>query len=414
MSIPLQPVRGTRDVIGEEVLQFEMIQSVARSIAERYGFTPMLTPIFEFTEVFKRSLGDTSDVVTKEMYSFETKGGDHITLRPEFTAQIVRAVISSGLTQSLPLKLYTAGPLFRYERPEKGRYRQFSQINFELMGVAEPLADIEIIALAQHILDAIGAKEITLELNSLGDHETRTRYRTALVAYLKDFAHVLSEDSKTRLTRNPMRILDSKDEEDQKILQNAPSISDYYTQEAKTFLIKVCEGLSQLGIAYTHNTKLVRGLDYYCHTAFEFTSSVFGVSKAILAGGRYDGLMPMMGGPEMPAIGFAGGIERLMAVSSKTVNMPRPIAIIPIGGEAETLALTLTQQLRNDGFRIELGYSGNVGKRLKRAHKANAELAIIFGEDEIKALSVTVRHLDHQKEERIALDQLQDFLRKIV
>lgn len=406
MSQKLQPARGTKDIFADEYRLHQFVTDTAQAVGELYGFKPIATPIFEFTEVFKRTLGDTSDIVTKEMYTFETKGEDMVTLRPEFTAGLVRAVISNGLTQSTPLKLYSTGPVFRYERPEKGRFRQFHQVNFELLGVAEPLADVEVIALADQLLKSIGAKGAKLELNSLGDKESRENYRAALVEYLQDFKDKLSDDSKVRLEKNPMRILDSKDEGDKKIVANAPLIKEYYSQEAADFFAKVTEGLEDLGIEYTINPKLVRGLDYYCHTAFEFTSDVFGTSKAVLAGGRYDGLMEIMGGPSMPAIGFAGGVERLAALVEDTLEQQRPVVIVPIGEKAEKKALPLAMSLRNEGFYTELGYSGNVGKRLKRAGKDNAYAAVIFGDDELAKNSIKLRDLDEGKETDVTVDTL--------
>lgn len=410
MSQKLQPARGTKDILAEEYRLHRYVVEKAHAVAERYGFEDIATPIFEFTDVFKRTLGDTSDIVTKEMYTFESKGGDMLTLRPEFTAGIARAVVSNGLTQSLPLKLFSSGPVFRYERPEKGRFRQFHQINMELLGVKEPLADVEMLAMASHILEAIGAVGFQLELNSLGDKESRERYRTTLVGYLQDYKSQLSEDSQLRLERNPLRILDSKDEGDKKIITDAPLLGDFYTQEAADFFAAVKEGLDNLKIGYRVNPKLVRGLDYYCHTAFEFTTDVFGVSKAVLAGGRYDGLMELMGGPAMPAIGFAAGIERLAALISVNLQQPRPVAIVPIGAKAEAKALMLAQQLRHESYSVELGYSGNVGKRLKRATKANARVALIFGDDELQQDVVNLRDLDKGEEEKIPFGRLSDAL----
>lgn len=409
----LQPVRGTKDFLAEECRLHRHVVETARNVAGHYGFKDIATPIFEFTEVFKRTLGDTSDIVTKEMYTFESKGGDMLTLRPEFTAGIARAVISNGLTQSLPLKLFCSGPVFRYERPEKGRFRQFHQVNFELLGIAEPLADVEMLALADHLLKALGAKGAKLELNSLGDKESRERYRAALVAYLQDYKTQLSEDSQLRLERNPLRILDSKDETDKKIVASAPLLKDYYTSQASDFFIEVLEGLKALDIAYTVNPRLVRGLDYYCHTAFEFTSDAFGGSKAVLAGGRYDGLMEIMGGPSMPAIGFAGGIERLAALVDVTLEEPRPVAIIPIGKEAEKQALLLAMQLRREGVYVELSYGGNIGKRLKKAAKDKAFLAVIFGDDEMQRSVVKLRDLDKGEEWEVPLSRLREKISKV-
>jgi histidyl-tRNA synthetase len=283
----------------------------ARSLAARYGFAEIATPIFEFTEVFQRTLGDTSDVVTKEMYTFTDRGGTQITLRPENTAGVARALISGALGHRMPIKSFYAGPMFRYERPQKGRLRQFHQIGVELIGVAEPLADIEVIALGAHLLDELGVLDkTTLQLNTLADAASRQAYRTALVAYLQANEDALSTESRERLVRNPLRVLDSKNERDQAVLTDAPVIDDHLSAEAGAFFDTVCEGLMGIGVSFTRNPKLVRGLDYYCHTAFEFTTEALGAQGAVLAGGRYDGLVETMGGPPTPGVGWAGGIER--------------------------------------------------------------------------------------------------------
>ena len=277
MSHKLQPVRGTKDILADDYRVFSHVQNTARHVSFLYGFKEISTPIFEFTEVFKKTLGEESDVVGKEMYMFEDRGGESITLRPEFTAGIARAFISGGLTNQLPLKLFSTGPLFRYERPQKGRQRQFHQINFEMLGVADPMADVEVISMGAHVLDALGVSDkIKLEINSLGDKDSREKYRDALVEYLNDYKNDLSDDSKIRLEKNPMRILDSKDEGDKKIVEDAPVIGDYYSNEAADFFAAVTEGLSGLGVEYGLNNRLVRGLDYYSHTAFEFTTNQLG------------------------------------------------------------------------------------------------------------------------------------------
>ena len=406
----LQPVRGTHDILPEDMRRHRQVVDTARRTVALYGFQEMVTPIFEFTDVFKRTLGDTSDIVTKEMYSFE-RGGDQLTLRPEATAGIARAVISGGLAQQAPLKFFYYGPMFRYERPQKGRLRQFHQIDVEIIGVAEPLADIEVIATGARVLDALGIlSRTTLELNTLGDSESRVAYRQKLVAYLKGYETKLSEDSRNRLERNPLRILDSKDEGDRRIVADAPLFDDSLTPAARDFLTKVCDGLGRLGIAFTRNQRLVRGLDYYCHTAFEFTTTELGAQSTVLAGGRYDGLIEQMGGPATPGIGWAAGVERLSMMLQQAPAAPRPFAIVPIGPEGEALALTLTEDLRRAGFAIELGYRGNMSKRMKAANKVNARAAILIGEDEIKRGAATVRDLDSGEQAEVPLQALKDRL----
>ncbi|MGF1608066.1 MAG: histidine--tRNA ligase [Kiloniellales bacterium] len=407
----LQPVRGTRDILPDEMRRHRVVVETARAVAARYGYEEMATPVFEFTEVFKRTLGETSDVVTKEMYSFSIGEGEQVTLRPEATAGVARALISGGLQQSLPLKVFYSGPMFRHERPQKGRYRQFHQIDVELLGVAEPLADVEIIALGADILEALGVLEnTTLELNTLGDPESRKAYRAALVDYFSGYRDKLSADSRDRLTRNPLRILDSKDKGDRRLIEGAPLFGDYLNQESQDFFAKVREGLDAVGIRYTLNDRLVRGLDYYTHTAFEFITTMLGAQGAVLAGGRYDGLVETMGGPSIPGIGWAAGIERLSLLLAEPPAAPRPIAVVPIGAAVEAAALTLTQRLRRAGFTVELGFSGNVGKRMKRANKLNARVALLIGEDELRQNAVTLRDLDSGEQALVALDALDERL----
>jgi histidyl-tRNA synthetase len=407
----LQPVRGTRDILPEEMRRHRAVIDTARQLAERYGYFEMSTPVFEFTEVFKRTLGDTSDVVTKEMYTFSMKEGEEITLRPEATAGIARAFISGGLAQQVPLKVFYAGPMFRYERPQKGRQRQFHQIDIELLGVAEPLADVEIIAIGAHVLDALGVLDKTvLELNTLGDVESRRAYRAVLVEYFKQHKARLSAESLERLERNPLRILDSKDQGDRQVIADAPLFGDYLNPMSRDFFEAVKAGLDALEIRYQVNARLVRGLDYYTHTAFEFTTSELGAQGAVLAGGRYDGLVETIGGPPTPGIGWAAGIERLAMLLAEAPVVPRPIAVVPVGREAETAALKLTQRLRANGFTIDLGFSGNVKKRMKRADRLRARAAIILGEDELARNAATVRDLDTGGQELVSLDALSDRL----
>ena len=403
----LQPVRGTHDLLPDEGRKHRHIADTARGLAARYGYEEVATPIFEFTEVFKRTLGDTSDVVTKEMYTFEDRSGDLITLRPEGTAGIARAVISGGLGQNLPLKFFYYGPMFRHERPQKGRLRQFHQIGVELLGVAAPLGDIEVIALGTHILDSLGILgRCKLELNTLGDVESRVAYRNVLVKYLSGHVDSLSEDSRERLNRNPLRVLDSKDEGDKRIVADAPAFGDYLTEAARDFFARVTDGLDGLGIRYELNPRLVRGLDYYCHTAFEFTTDALGAQGTVLAGGRYDGLIETMGGPATAGVGWAAGVERLAMLAEGAQAPVRPIAVIPIGGAAEAAALKLTFDLRQAGFSIDLGFSGNLSRRMKRANKLDAVCAVILGEDEIAKGVATIRDMASGEQTTVPLGEI--------
>jgi histidyl-tRNA synthetase len=409
----LQPVRGTQDLLPAEQRRHRHVAETARAIAARYGYAEIATPIFEFTEVFARPIGATSDIVQKEMYTFQDRGGDEITLRPEYTAGIVRAVLSNGLTQSLPLKLFASGPMFRYERPQKGRFRQFHQIDVELLGVAQPAGDVEVIALGADILDALGVLASTeLELNTLGDLESRHSYRAALVAYYEKRAGELSEDSRRRLERNPLRILDSKDEGDIRVNADAPLFDAHLTGTARSFFDAVRAGLDRLGISYRLSPRLVRGLDYYCHTAFEFVTRALGAQGTVLGGGRYDGLMGVMGGPETPGVGWAAGTERLALLIGEPPRDPRAIAIVPLGEAADGAAQKLAHELRRAGYVVDLGYSGNLRRRLARADKIAARAAIIIGDDELARAAATLRDLDSGQQVEVPLASLEERLRE--
>ena len=379
------------------------VSDSARGIAECYGFDEMATPIFEFSSVFARTLGEATDIVEKEMYSFVDQGGDELTLRPENTAGVARCFISNGLAQLAPLKYFYSGPMFRHERPQKGRLRQFHQIGVEYIGVAGPQADIEVIAVGERILYILGIREHTvLELNTLGDKESRAGYRKALVAYFNDYVKDLSDDSRRRLKRNPLRILDSKDAGDCRIVAGAPEFKDFLNAYSVDFFAQVKAGLDLLSIGYEINPRLVRGLDYYCHTAFEFTTTQLGAQSAVLAGGRYDGLIETLGGPSTPGVGWAAGIERLAMLANDVPKPRRPIAVVPIGADAEAPALKLSEELRRAGFRVDVGDSGNLRKRMRRANKVNAVAAILMGEDELAQGVVTVRDMESGDQESTA------------
>ena len=392
---PLQPARGTQDLLPEAARRHRHVTETSRTTAELYGFTEIVTPIFEFTEVFARPIGETSDIVAKEMYTFTDRGDEEVTLRPENTAGVVRAVLSNGLVQNAPLKFFYAGPMFRYERPQKGRFRQFHQIGVELIGVAQPQADIEVIALGGRILDALGVRERTvLELNTLGDPDSRAAYRQALTSYFSGHVAELSEDSMRRLERNPLRIFDSKDQGDQRITAGAPPFAEYLNSASREFFARICDGLDLLGIGYRLNPRLVRGLDYYTHTAFEFITADLGAQGTVMGGGRYDGLVEMMGGPAMPGVGWAAGIERLAMLIAEPPPPPRPIAVVPIGDAGERVALEVAEKLRSAGYSIDLGYSGNLARRMRRADRLHARAAILIGDDEIARNTATLRDLD--------------------
>ena len=401
----LQAVRGMRDLIGDDQRRFAHVTATARTTAALYGFDEWATPILEDTAVFARTLGDTSDVVTKEMYTFDDRGGDSVTLRPEGTAGICRALVSGGLTQSLPQKVFYAGPMFRYERPQKGRYRQFHQIGAELIGPAEPLADAEIIALGWDILQRLGvAADVTLEINTLGDAGSRDAYRAALVAYFEQHRAGLSAESQDRLARNPLRILDSKDANDRALVADAPTIQPSLTPAAAAFYDGLREGLVRFGVPFVENPRIVRGLDYYSHTAFEFVTSALGAQGTVMAGGRYDGLVQQMGGPATPAVGWAAGIERLSMLMAAPPTPPAPIAVLPLDPAQEAAAITLLHQLRAAGLRAEMGYRGRMKQRMERANRIGARAAVIIGEAELAQGVAQVKDLTTGTQTEVALD----------
>lgn len=403
----VQSVRGTYDLYGAAKRKMKKVVATGSAVVEKYGFEEIETPIFEFTEVFARNLGDTSDIVTKEMYCFEDKGGESLTLRPEGTAGVVRAFVSNGMQQNLPVKFYYTGPMFRYERPQKGRQRQFTQFGVELLGVETPQADIEVISMAYEFLEKLGLSgQVTVEINSLGDEESREAYRTKLVAYLQEHYEELSEDSKNRLQKNPLRILDSKEDCDKKVVENAPLYADSLNEVSKKFFADVLQGLDNLGIKYRVNNRLVRGLDYYSHTVFELTTDKLGAQGTVLAGGRYNGLVAQMGGGNVAGIGWACGVERLSMLLEQDVDLPRPIAVIPVGEDTESRAMEIAYKVRLAGFRVEQSYSGNMKKRMVKANKLNAVKAIIIGSDELVNNTVTIKDLDSGEQKTVALTDL--------
>lgn len=403
----IQSPRGTHDLIGEEMRRFHHVVDVARRVAATYGFDEWITPIFEDTRVFARTLGETSDVVTKEMYTFDDRGGESVTLRPEGTAGVCRALVTNGLTQALPQKVFYAGAMFRYERPQKGRYRQFHQIGTELIGPAEPLADAEVITCGWAILQALGvAGDAILELNTLGDRDSRDAYRAALIDYFTAHKASLSKDSLTRLEKNPLRILDSKDEADRRIVADAPTIVPHLTDSARAFWDKLREHLTHFRVPFTENPRIVRGLDYYGHTAFEFVTTKLGSQGTVMAGGRYDGLVAEMGGPATPAVGWAAGIERLSMLMEHAPPPPAPVVVIPIGDQAEAMGVEILQALRTNGIRAEIGYRGNLKRRMERANKAGARAVVLLGPDDIAAGHAQVKDLATGTQEAIPFSHI--------
>ncbi len=404
----MQPVRGTRDLIGETFRRHHHVVETARHVAGLYGLEEWATPIFESTSVFARSLGETSDVVSKEMYTFEDRGGDSLTLRPEGTAGVCRALVSNGLTQGgLPRKVFYTGPMFRYERPQKGRFRQFHQIGAEILGAAEPLADAEVIAMGWQIIQQLGIDDgVVLEINTLGDGPSRDAYRTALIAYFTGHREALSRESQERLSRNPLRILDSKDEGDRKLVADAPTIHQHLTPEAAAFFGAVKRHLERFGVPFRENPRIVRGLDYYSHTAFEFITDRLGAQGTVMGGGRYEGLVGEMGGPATPSVGWAAGVERLAELLAETPEPNRPVAVIPVSEAEEGTALDVLQMLRASGVPGEIAYKGNLKRRMERANKIGSQAAIIIGESEVAENVVIVRNLGDGTQERVGLGGL--------
>ncbi len=404
-----QSVRGTRDLLPELKQTFRLIDETAYKTAKTYGFKEIETPIFEFSDVFHRSLGETSDAVSKETYTFTDRGGDSITLRPEGTAGVVRSFISEGLAQHVPLKLYYYGPMFRYERPQKGRYRQFYQFGVEVLGLESALADVECLDLAWSILKNLKLSERCVhEINTLGDVDSRNAYRAALVNYLAPFKSQLSADSQVRFEKNPMRILDSKDEGDKKIVAGAPLMENYLNDTSKKFFSDVLAGLEKLKIPYKINSKLVRGLDYYCHTVFEFTTSELGAQSAILSGGRYDGLTEMLGGPKTAGVGWAAGVDRLADLCGNQIQAASepPISVIALGEKALAEAVQIAGCLRSRGIYSEVFLTGNFKKKLEKANKLGTKKAILIFEQENGSFELKLKNFETGEEKVITPDDI--------
>ena len=411
MTTP-QPVRGTQSLLGEDADRMAAVVAAFDRVRRLFGFRRVEVPVIEHTQVFARTMGETTDVVSKEMYSFEDRGGESITLRPEFTAGIARAYLSEGWQQHAPLKLATHGPAFRYERPQKGRFRQFHQLDAEVIGAAEAAADVELLAFGDQLVRELGIQDgVTLQLNTLGDAETREAWRAALVEHFGSQRDKLSDDSRDRLTRNPLRILDSKDPKDRPVADAAPAIDDFLTGEASDFFAQVTAGLAAAGVKWTRNSRLVRGLDYYRHTAFEFVTDRLGAQGTVIAGGRYDGLIESLGGPHTPAVGWAAGIERLaMMIAAPEAERPDAV-LVPIGEAAEGQALAILAQLRAAGIAADMAFRGNMKKRLARADSAGARFAIIIGDDELARGQAQLKALATGEQRSVPLDGLVEVLK---
>ncbi len=405
MKTNFQNVRGTQDLFYDLMDKYNFVVDVAKNVAKTYNFHEIITPIIEESNLFERSVGDGSDIVMKELYKFEDRGGNLLALRPEFTAGVARSFLNNGeLNQNLPQKLFSYGPLFRYDRPQKGRYRQLNQINFEYIGNKEYIADVEIICLFYKILQELGLKNITLEINSLGSNDCKKRYENALKEYFSNLKDKLSDDSKVRLEKNPLRILDSKEECDKILVKDAPKINEFYSDEEKDFYANILKTLDFLNIKYFSNPLLVRGLDYYTSTVFEFTTTDLGAQSSVGGGGRYDNLIGEIGNEEVPSVGCAGGIERLMLLIDKKIEKNYELlAIIPVSENENEYCIDLANKLRNQGKNIELIYSGKFKKKMEKMNKCGADFAIIVGEDEIKNGKLKIKNLKTSEEEEFLI-----------
>lgn len=409
-----QPPRGTKDLLGEGMRRHQQVVGSGCEAFRRYGFQQWATPIFEDTHVFARSLGETSDVVSKEMYTFEDRGGESVTLRPEGTAGVARALVSNSLTQALPQKIFYHGPMFRYERPQKGRFRQFHQIGAELIGAESAFRDAEVIAMARDFLVSLGlGDDLTLELNTLGDLASRKAWREALVAYFRQHKDSLSEDSKNRLEANPLRILDSKAEQDKRLLADAPAFDDFLNDESRKFWDDLREALTAFGVSFVENSRIVRGLDYYSHTVFEFVTDKLGSQGTVLAGGRYEGLVEEMGGPAVPCIGWAAGIERLASLIEAPAAEHSDVAILPMGDAALLKSASIALSLRNAGFSVSIETKGNMKKRMDRVVQSGASHAIFLGDDDLERDVVQLRSLATREQEEVAVDDVVHVLERV-
>ena len=402
----LRTVRGVHDLLPDILHKQNLVINEGLKISEKYCYQQIETPIFEFAEVFTKPLGKTSDIVTKENYIFKDRSEDELMLRPEGTSGVVRAFLNAGLTQDIPKRYSYSGPMFRYERPQKGRLRQFKQFGIECIGINNSMADVEVISLGHAFLEKLNILDkINLKINTLGDSETRLRYRKALVDYLNDYKSELSNESIKRLSENPLRILDSKNETDKKILINAPNIIDYLNEVSQERFEKVCSGLSALKIKYQIDKNLVRGLDYYCHTAFEFITSDLGSQGTVLAGGRYDGLAKMLGGVDTAGVGWAAGVDRLsLMINEEFANKP-DLVLMAVSENLEPLLMPIMKKLVDKGLKVEILITGNMSKKFKRANKVDASYAIILGEEELSNNIIKLKNLIIGSERLITLDE---------
>lgn len=411
----LQKPKGTQDILPADSAKWQYVENVARETFKKYNYGEIRTPMFEHYEVISRSVGDTTDIVTKEMYDFHDKGDRHITLRPEGTAPVVRSYVENKLFApevQKPVKVYYIGSMFRYERPQAGRLREFHQLGVECFGSKNPATDVETIAMAYQLFNTLGIKDVTLHLNSLGNTESRQAYRQALIDYLTPMRESLSKDSQRRLDENPLRVLDSKEKEDKLAVENAPSILDYLDEESQAHFDEVRTMLESLNIPYVIDTNMVRGLDYYNHTIFEFITTIDKSELTICAGGRYDSLVEYFGGPETAGFGFGLGLERLLLVLDKqgitlSVEEGLDVYIAVLGSEANGKALELAQAIRHQGFKAERDYLGRkIKAQFKSADAFKAKTVITLGESELESGQVSVKNNTTREEVTVSFEEL--------
>ena len=403
----IQPIRGTHDLYGENLLRYRAIQEIINDYANIYDFAEVITPIFESSDLFKKPLGEHSDVVLKEMYTFKDRNETMLTLRPEHTTPMLRAAISNNFLEKLPVKLYGMGPVFRRERPQKGRYRQFNQMNFEILGTDNIMADVDLIILADKILKhTLPNNKVNLYINSLGDKNTLILFKKELSNFFKKRSKDLSEDSQKKILSNPLRILDSKSSIDQEINKNSPKISDFFSKDENNKFLKIQNLLKESSIEFIINPNLVRGLDYYCHTVFEFKSNDLGSQDTLIGGGRYDGLVKLLGGPDVPGVGWAGGIERLILLMQNNHKKNNKIYFILIDKKFQSYALKVLNELRKNNIEVVFDYKYNLKKSLSKANNLNVEYVIIIGEDEVKDKTVTLKNLKQNSQNSIAFNEL--------
>ena len=407
----LRSVRGTHDIFGKEIEKYNKVIKIVSTNAKLSNFKELNTPIFEFSELFSKPLGEQSDVVLKEMYSFQDRNSDLLTLRPEYTTPVIRAAITNNLLNELPLKIFGIGPMFRRERPQKGRYRQFNQINFEILGSDDVISDVELISIANDILNYIlPNKKITLNLNSLGTKENLIEFKNKLTKYFDDKKNKLSEESREKIKSNPLRILDSKNENDIIISNSAPSINEFHSNEIKIHYQELKNHLNSLGIKFEENNRLVRGLDYYCSTVFEFKTKDLGSQDTILGGGRYDGLVKLLGGPDISGIGWAAGVERISMLMSEEFNKNKDIHLAVLAEDFKPHLINVIQYLRKNNINYYWNYKYNIKKSFSKANQDNSKFIIIIGNEESEGNFYTVKNLNNSNQVSLKIDQISDYI----